>query len=201
MKLFSVGFILCFLSAFPAISSPQDSLKKLPKDHALVTSFTQKRHLGAVPTPLISTGTLKLWHQKGLIWTTEHPFPSTLVISKTGLYQIEDDQLKALEKATQSDMVFKTLSAILAGDFLQGLEGFDAILVSQDKSHWHIKLTPKNPQMKNLITALNIQGHEQIHQVIIHRANGDYDEIVFTNHKIDPLKQALSPQDLRWLND
>lgn len=201
MRLIVTGFILCILSIFSVVASPQDTLKKLPQNSVLTTSFTQNRHLSAIPAPLISTGTLKLWPQKGLIWTTEHPFPSALVISKLGLYQIENGQPKALEKATQSDMVFKMLSGILAGNFLKGLEGFDVILVTQDKSQWHVKLIPQNPQMKSFITALSIQGHEQIQKVTIHRANGDYDDIIFANHKIAPLKKALSSKELRWLND
>ncbi|HBN22593.1 MAG TPA: hypothetical protein DD412_05085 [Holosporales bacterium] len=195
------AILFSVLSIFSVDASPQDTLKTVPKDSVLITSFTQNRHLSSIPTPLISTGTLKLWPQKGLIWATEHSFPSTLIISKSGLYQIENGQPKVLEKATQSDMVFKILSAILAGNFLKGLEGFDITLVSQDKSQWHVKLAPQNSQIKNFITAFSIQGHEQIQRITICRANGDYDDIVFTNHKIAPLKKALSSQELRWLND
>ncbi len=193
--------ILSAFSVFSVKASPQETLKKVPENNALVTSFTQTRHLKSIPTPLISTGTLKLRPQKGLIWTTVHPFPNTFLISKAGLYQIEDGKPQALEKASQNNVIFKTLSAILAGDFLKGLEGFDVTLLPENNSRWHVKLTPQNPQLKSFIKALSIQGHEQVQKVTIYRANGDYDDIVFTKHKIVSLKRAFSTRQLGWFND
>jgi hypothetical protein len=195
------AFILYVASSVIAGASPQDSLQRIPDHKVLEVSFTQNRHLGSIPVPLISTGTLKLWPKKGLIWSTKKPFPSTLVISNKGLYQIEKNQLKPLERAAQNNMVFKTLSAILAGDFMNGPEGFDTTLISQNKILWHVKLTPQNEQVKSLISAIDIQGNTQVSKVIIQRTNGDYDEIIFADHKIKTLQKALSSQERGWLND
>lgn len=197
MRLF-FAFLLMFSYAK---SSPQDTLQKIPDTKILEVSFTQSRHLNAIPAPIISKGLLKLWPKKGFIWVTKSPFPSTLVISKKGLFQVENNSLKPLDKAIKNTFVFKALSAILSGDFINGLEGFDVTILPRNNPYWHLKLTPKNKKIKSLISDVEIWVHTQVNKVIIHRASGDYDEITLRDHAITTPKKSLSPQQQRWLND
>ncbi len=193
-------FLLCFLSVF-SLAKAQQTLGKIPSGKVLSVAFTQYRHLKSIPTPLTSIGTLKLLPQRGLIWNTKKPFPNTLVMTKKGLFQQRDGDLIPLTKGPQSTFIFDLLSKVLEGDFQNSLDAFEIENIPSKEAQWAVQLTPKDQQLKEMLRTIDIYGTTQTSLVIIHRSNGDYDEIHFENHKIMDEKKALNSQEIGWLYD
>ena len=189
----------------------KETLETLPKDTILKATFTQKRHLKDIPHALESSGEILLWAGKGLIWRTKTPFPNAILMTKKGLYQLDNEKKSCLVKEGKmgSDgAILDILSQILNGSF-SDLEGFTVEERKPKKSStWSIILLPP-PAIQKVINSLVIDGSDTknnhtIKQITIHRPNGDRDEISLNQPKIySPAEktQTLTPQEESWLND
>lgn len=191
----------------------QETFNGIPEGGVLKTRFTQKRHLKDIPLPLTSSGEITLWAGKGLLWKTQTPFPTTLLMTQKGLYHVQDSTKTSLLKGGKmgkEGAVFDILSKILRGDFSQ-ITGFTASTLSELKTKtatWGVRLLPP-AVMEKLIAQIHIEGTQNnnkrfISHITIQRANGDRDEIILnTPHLFAPqeIKNALTAQEQDILND
>ena len=199
MKKIIFSLFCLFITTNPPLFATT-KITAIPLGKVLVVEFTQHRHLASIPTPITSTGILKIIPHQGIIWKTKSPFPNTLVIQKTGLFQVQDEKLISLNKAPQNTLVFDLLSKVFEGNFQGGIKGFKNKNISSGKSSWAVKLTPENDAIKIIIEALEIYGDAQISKIIIRRSQGNRDEIHLNNHTLLAREKALSPQERGWFN-
>lgn len=195
-----IAILLCLKVLMP-VSFAQEMLEKIPAGKVLSMTFIQQRHLSALPTPLISRGTLKLLPKIGLIWETTTPFPNTLIINQKGIFQLSDGNLNPLSKALQNNMIFDLLSKILEGSFQEDLKAFETKTITPKKGQWAVQLLPKMSHLKDMLVAIDIHGDTHVSLVVIHRAQGDYDEIYFKDPNILKTEKALTSQEVRWFYD
>ncbi len=170
------------------------SLKTLPADHVLKATFTQQRHLRDIPKPIQSKGELLLWSGKGLLWKTHSPFPSTILLTKKGLFQRENDKRVPLIKTEQGGeegALFEMLSKILSGSFTE-LNGFTMEALPSSHGKWKMRLTPTQPALEEFIASIEVEGDAFISHLVIHRTSEDQDDILIHNQTVIE-SHALSP--------
>lgn len=195
--------VICFLSV-DASAAP--SLKIIPEFHILKVSFTQQRHLADIPKPIMSKGELLLWNGKGLIWRTDTPFPNVVLITKKGLYQIEDNKKFSMRKPGQmgqEDAIFGMISKVLGGSFSE-LKVFTMEPLPPLNDKWRVSLKPTLASFQGFLSSIEVEGNEYISHVCITRSNGDKDDIFMENHTLfggQDIDKALSSKEKTWFND
>lgn len=156
----------------------------LPEGSVLEADFTQLRHLNGIPKPIKSEGHLVLWNGRGLVWTTLTPFPNVILITKKGLYQIQNKQKTAMVKAGGNNAMFDVMAGIFKLQHEGTVTGFAVERLPLVDNHWMIRLLPQYGQVQNFIQSIMVQGDEQITHITISRPNGDHDEIDLKNHAV-----------------
>lgn len=176
---------------------------KIQDNQLLKTTFKQKRFLQGISQPIESLGELIVLGNKGIIWNTNSPFPSTVLITPLGLYQIVDHAPMTVLK-TDNNAMMSMISTILTGSFIEGVKDFEIkALPHPNKKKWEIELIPKEKKMKSFINSIKIEGAQYVQSIVIQRTNGDKDLIVIENHTIfvgKEIDKALSPEHREWLN-
>jgi hypothetical protein len=191
----------------------QQTINALPEGCILKSTFIQKRHLKDIPHALTSSGEIILWSGKGLIWRTTTPFPSAVLMTKKGLYQLDQNKKTSLtkqQKSANEGVLFDILSKVLNGSFddLAGFKVHGLKLKPGKGAPWCVDLTPPAAVQK-VITSLEITGHgigkdRYISGITIKRPNGDHDEITLEKPQIYSKQdqgKALTSQEMNWLND
>ncbi len=175
-------FIICVISFLKACDL-KTVIPALKDGELLQIKFTQTKKITGIPKDLISSGTVFLTKSKGLRWETYTPFQQSMLIDKTGIYNIVNGKkvLITENKNQQANQINGMLSKILIGDF-DALDMFDIHHEIQHSKAWKKILTPKSNNFKVLKT-LTIEGNTRINKVIIKRANGDVETIKFYDSK------------------
>jgi hypothetical protein len=180
-------FILFICSV--SLEAQQDS--PVPPGGMLEAHFVQYRHLNGFPKPIKSEGDMGLWEGKGLVWATRTPFPNAILITKSGLYQIEGKSKTAIVKAGGDSAMFDVMAGIFSMKEKGAVKGFFVEELPQSQNNWRIRLVPQNSQVQNFIKAITVEGDLHITHITISRPNGDRDEIAITDHVIS---ESVSPQ-------
>ncbi|MDE1183539.1 outer membrane lipoprotein carrier protein LolA [Paraburkholderia sp.] len=146
--------------------------------------FTQTQTMAALKQPLVSSGSLLLVRDRGVIWRIETPYKTTYVITDSGVTQLDAaghrvGKPNSANGARGVAQVSKMMRAMLGGDLSALYSQFD---VSADgtPAQWNMTLTPNQPQIAQSIKGLQMSGGEQLQHIRIALANGDVTQIDFT---------------------
>lgn len=183
MRFLALIFMLITSSLF-ATQSLENISKTVLKDDIIIAKFTQEKTISGLAKPLKSTGELILWGDKGVLWTVHTPFPSTLFLSKNGIFQVEGTQkTKLITGNQQNNLMLNILPKILSGNF-SAITEFDVKLLSPaGATKWKVQLIP-GASIAKVIDSLTIAGETFINQITIQRANGDKDVISLHNQSV-----------------
>lgn len=194
---------LVLFFSFIVSASATPSLKNIPPGQSLKVLFTQHRYLADLPNPILSKGELLLWNGKGVIWRTQEPFPSTILITKKGLFQVENENRNSMIQEGQEWVLLEMLSKLISGSFSE-IKGFSTVSLPPLKGKWRIRLSPTNAHLQNVLSSLDIEGGEYVSHVTIHRPNGDKDDIFLQNHLVfgeRDTHKIFSPNELILFNE
>jgi len=198
---------IIFTINIKAASVLEAKVTAIPPGGLLKANFIQQRHLTGIPKPILSEGQIILWSGKGLIWDTKTPFSSTILITPTGLYQVENNKKTVMMKTGQAghdSVVFEIMGDVLSGNFSQGVKGFEIQTLPSQQNNWQIRLVPIIAEIKNFLGSIVIEGDKQISEVRIYRPNGDKDVIKVKDHAVftkESISQAITSQQQAWFND
>ena len=179
---------LSLIIALPVMAQPVaecslDSIASKLKDQAPLNQFVQTKQVAILTKPLISKGYLLLTHNSQVVWQTQSPIKSTLLIGQQNLQQFNkhDQPVQSPANSNQqmSQLISSTFLAILAGDFEQLDQHFSTALDCRD-GLWQIALTTNSPSMKPLISSISVSGQQHIDELSFTEANGDSTHLVLT---------------------
>ena len=186
--------ILAVISAFFLIASVNaetfDSVcKNLAKHPNMTGNFSQVKTISAVNRSMKSSGTF-IFSLDGIMWKTEKPFPSTMVVGMTSVKQTLANGKETVIDASSNQIftsISTTLSAMFGGnaDVLQN--NFD-VDFSFSGSDWKAVLSPKDSMVKKILTSLSIGGNAtensaDLNSIVMAEATGDTITYNFTNQK------------------
>jgi hypothetical protein len=159
----------------------------LQPGETLTGRFVQERHLAGLAAPLRSAGDFVLAAGKGLVWHSEQPFDTTVVITRTGLLQLVDKQEVQRLPAARAPFLsrlYDMLSGALAGDWRALARDF-TVERGQSAAGWTVLLKPAQGDAANPapLQSITITGAAFVDAVDIHRPNGDWDHVIFSDER------------------
>lgn len=187
-------FILAVVSAFFLIVSVNaetfESVCKNLSEHPNMTgNFSQIKTISAVNRSMKSSGTF-IFSLDGIMWKTEKPFPSTMVVGMTSVKQTLANGKETVIDASSNQIftsISTTLSAMFSGnsDVLQN--NFD-VDFSFSGSDWTAVLSPKDNMVKKILTSLSISGKAtatsaDLNSIVMKESSGDTITYNFSDQK------------------
>jgi len=187
----AVLFIACCVPAFaaqPASASNTGLVSQIAGHLAQVkgvrAQFTQTQTLSAMKQPLVSTGSLVFFRERGVIWRIDTPYKATYVITDTGVSEVNvNGQRKSSSSANGVRgvaQVSRMMRAMLGGDLSALYAQFD-VRADGTPAQWRMQLTPNQPQLAQSIKGLEMSGGDYLQALRITLANGDVTRIDFAN--------------------
>lgn len=172
---------------------------RLAEAKGIRAQFTQTQTLAAMNRPLVSTGSLVFFRERGVIWQIDTPYKATYVISDAGVIEVNASGQRVNtnrqpQGARGVAQVSKMMRAMLGGDLSALYSQFD-VKADGSPSQWRMQLTPNQPQLAQAIKGLQMEGGDYLKTLRISLANGDVTQIEFANSKVvndlDPAERTL----------
>jgi outer membrane lipoprotein-sorting protein len=145
--------------------------------------FTQTQTLAAMKQPLVSTGSLLFFRERGVIWQIDTPYKATYVITDAGVTEVNANGQRVTAHSAQGTrgvaQVSKMMRAMLGGDLSALYSQFD-VQAEGSAAQWRMQLTPNQPQIAQSIKGLEMNGGDYLQRLRITLANGDVTQLDFT---------------------
>ncbi|MEI6000499.1 outer membrane lipoprotein carrier protein LolA [Paraburkholderia bengalensis] len=176
----------------------QQVASRLAQKKGVRAQFTQTQTLSAMKQPLVSTGTLVFFRERGVIWRVDTPYKATYVITDAGVTEVDANGKRVNTKSAQGvrgvAQVSKMMRAMLGGDLSALYSQFD-VDAQGTPSQWKLELKPDQPQLAQSIKGLQMTGGEFLQTLRITLANGDVTLLAFTKSEaiddLAPIERTL----------
>jgi outer membrane lipoprotein-sorting protein len=195
-----VTFLLSVLVASTLCSTPAASTEPTPRElvalreslartQKLSARFKQSRHWAALQDALVTEGTFH--YQKGgrLVWHTEPPNESELVLDgSTAVIRYPAlGTTQTLDFAAEPGMarVFESIRAVLQAD-LERLRPLFALNIER-KAPLSLSLEPRTKELAEVVQRIRLafDGQLRLTQVVLEESSGDRTEISFHGHRVE----------------
>ncbi len=156
--------------------------------------FTQTQTLAAMKAPLVSTGSLAFYRDRGVIWRIETPYKATWVMTDTRVVRIDASGRRTeggAQSARGAAEMSKMMRALLAGDLSALYSQFD-VLAQGPLDHWALRLVPNQPQLAQSIRALEMAGGDYLRTLRVTLPNGDVTQLDFAG---STAAASVAPED------
>ena len=167
--------------------APADALARIGaqiEQHAVVRAeFTQSKQMAAMKRPLVTSGHLVYSRQHGVLWQIEQPFRMSYVLGEDKIVEIGADGVRrerGLRDVPGLAQVGRIFRAMLGANTNALREYFDAT-VQGDPAKWEIELKPRQPQLAQFLSGLQLSGGRFVDSIRINEAGGDATQIRFRN--------------------
>ncbi len=190
MKKIILAVISVFFLSVSVNAETFDSVcKNLAKHPNMTGNFSQVKTISAVNRSMKSSGTF-IFSLDGIMWKTEKPFPSTMVVGMTSVKQTLANGKETVIDASSNQIftsISTTLSAMFSGNAAVLQNNFD-VDFSCSGSDWTAVLSPKDSMVKKILTSLKIGGKttensSDLNSIVMAEATGDTITYSFTNQK------------------
>lgn len=190
MKKIILAVISAFFLTVSANAETFDSVcKNLSGRSNMTGNFSQVKTISAVGRSMKSSGTF-IFSLDGIMWKTEKPFPSTMVVGMTSVKQTLANGKETVIDASSNQIftsISTTLNAMFSGNSEVLQNNFD-VDFSFSGSDWKAVLLPKDNMVKKILQSLSISGkaasdYADLNTIVMSEANGDSITYNFTNQK------------------
>lgn len=180
MKIVSSLLLLMCLYSVPAFGCSLETINKNLSSINIFVDFVQTKNIKNLSRPLISKGQIWKSPDGQLVWQTQTPIKSTIVMNNIGI-QFYNKHDQRLENNNQllAENISDLFLIILSGETDQINNTF-VQKTSCDNKQWRLDLVPKNPELSKLISQISIQGSEFIETISYREQRGDATEIGLT---------------------
>ena len=189
MKAFGLAFLLLCMLVLPAMAGPvaaptvEQIGARVAKPQVLRGQFEQTKTVKGFRNPLRSTGSFVVARDHGVIWKTEKPFASELVITADQIRSRQADGSQRVEVDASQQPAMRSFNAVMfsliSGDMTSLAKVFRIEPVATGTAAWQLRLTPRSRMLERAFTELQLQGDRHVSHVDIVEASGDRTRIVF----------------------
>jgi hypothetical protein len=153
-------------------------------------SFEQTKELKGFRHPLRSGGGFLLVRDRGVIWETRSPFPSSVVLTRERLLVRQPDGstrvlLDRRESAAMS-AVNALLLALIGADLDALATQFELRESVRPGAGWRLELLPIDPALARVFARIVLDGDRHVREVVIEEREGDRSTIRFTGIEAQP---------------
>ncbi len=166
----------------------------LSKNAVTKGNFTQSKMVNVSKSAreFKSTGNF-LFCSKGIIWNTEKPFPSRIIISDSKITQTNSSGETTVISSGNNQtlgLISSTLTGIFSGD-ISSLENIFNIEFSANGANnaWQINLLPKDENFSKIIESIFISGNfkqnsAQLENIVLTEKNNNTIKYILENQTI-----------------
>lgn len=194
-KLFMSFVLLCTSIFLFAESLTLNSVcNSLSKNAVTKGNFTQTKMVNIAKSSreFKSTGNF-LFCSKGIIWNTEKPFPSRMIISESKISQTNSSGETTVISSGNNPtlgLISSTLTGIFSGD-ISSLENIFNIEFSANEANnsWQINLFPKDENFSKIIESIFISGNfiessTQLENIVLTEKNNNTIKYILENQTV-----------------
>ena len=139
----------------------------------MLSNFTQSKHINGLSRPLISKGLIWMSPAGQLVWQTQMPIKSTLVITESGIkFFNKQDELLPDNNYPLANKISGLFLSILGGD-VKKLEASFVQNLNCEKKRWQLDLEPKNKSLSGIIKVISLSGNDDIESIGFQEQRGD----------------------------
>ena len=122
--------------------------------------FAQTKSLQTNGRKLKSTGKFIICPE-GILWQTEKPFPSSLILTKEAMVQVAANGSKSVMSGKDNQIfsnISETLSSVFSGNVAELKKLFIYDFTEDKDGSWSISLTPKDSTIASVMKVLVLSG-------------------------------------------
>lgn len=198
--LMMLAWLACFSIAQAAVTVvPDKGEELLDQVQARVAQvsvlrgvFAQEKKVEGFRNPLRSQGRFLVSHEHGILWITERPFPSELVVTREHIASRDPEghlriQVDARQQPGLSS-INATLFALMGGDVAALAKHFELHPALLSDTQWQLVLVPKPGPLEQAFRQISLEGDRYVHQVRIDEGNGDQTLLHFSAFTDEPAR-------------
>lgn len=144
---------------------------------AIRGKFEQTRRIAGFSQPLVSHGDFLLVRERGVAWHTRQPVASSLLLGPDFL-EVRGADGK-VQQRVQADSqpgmraMLETVLAVLRADAKTLSQRFRVSGAVRGAQGWRLQLTPVEPALARLYSAIELEGDRFVRHVTLREASGD----------------------------
>lgn len=122
--------------------------------------FTQTKSIQTNGRKLKSTGQFII-SDYGILWKTEKPFPSSLILTKDTMVQVAANGNKSVMSGKDNQIfsnISDTLSSVFSGNATELKKNFICDFSVDVNGNWKVLLTPKDSTIASVMNTLMLSG-------------------------------------------
>ena len=142
---------------------------------SFVGDFRQVKAVKGSSRTFISTGRIQIATGYGIVWYTEKPYASMLVVGKDVLIQkIRDGEPTHLDMAQNPiyTQIATSLECVFSADVSVMSQMFTAYLAG-DSSSWELRLVPKSKSVASFMESIEMKGSDRFESLTLYETTGD----------------------------
>ena len=156
-------------------SSEFKKIESSLSDSAMKADFVQTKLIAKFNKSLKSSGTMMLQPGKGMMWITEKPYESKMVVAKDCMKQ-QVAGGKVVSQKVEGNAIYiaiaEAMENVFSGHFSQIKEVFDAYFII-DKDEWYIGLIPLSKEFSSVVSFITLSGKDYIEKVYMEEVGGN----------------------------
>lgn len=173
-----------------ALSELSSRIEQYPVVRA---EFVQTKRMAAMKRPLVTSGRLTFSRKQGVLWQIEQPYRMSYVLGETRIVEIGSDGARRVRETRDVPglaQVGRVFHAMLGANPAALREYFD-VAVQGDAARWTVELKPRQAQLAQFLTGLQLSGGRFVEEIRIGETGGDSTQIRFRNSQsADALTEA-----------
>jgi outer membrane lipoprotein-sorting protein len=187
----SLATLLFSLVATHAWAFDLDQLaSQLGKAEVVHGTFTQEKHLRALPQPLTSKGRFVLAKDHGLLWLLQSPLKQDYRIDARGIARRTPQGWTPVAQQSATAQQNRLFLAVLQGDSSGLQEDFELALTGEADA-WQLDLTPRGVLLKQIFSAIHITGGALVRRIELLETQGDRTVLRLDDSRLDqPLSET-----------
>ena len=142
---------------------------------SFIGDFKQTKAVKGSSRTFVSTGRIQIATGYGIVWYTEKPYASMLVVGKDVLIQkIRDGEPTHLDMAENPiyTQIATSLECVFSADFTVMSQMFTTYL-SGDSSLWELRLVPKSKSVASFMESIEMKGSDRFESLTLYETTGD----------------------------
>jgi len=182
----STGLLMCALALAAAAllgAAPVERIQTiLARPKVLCGRFDQSKQLVGLKKPVTSNGRFCVLADKGVLWRSLQPFPTTVKLTRDQIIQMQGERVTLrldAEREPGVQMIHNVLFALLAGD-LGPLEKIFVIEGDVHEKSWKVTLTAREAGLAKVLERIALEGGVFVKGITIRETSGDLTKIVFS---------------------
>lgn len=145
--------------------------------------FVQSKQMSALKRPLVTSGRLVFSRRHGVLWQIEQPYRMSYVLGEERIIEIAADGtrrergLRDVPGLAQVGRVFRAMLGANTGVLRELFE----VSVQGDPDKWDIELKPRQVQLTQFLSGLQLSGGHFVENIRLSEPGGDTTQIRFRN--------------------